>query len=153
MKVFGLAIIKFFFQFVGFLAILLIFRSILAVFLIAKRDVERLRSFRITSGYSFVEIKHFLRYMTKKLRKVFNGSNFFVKLLSNKVCGSFIGPVGFYAIFHLIDISSDPLYFSSTKTGSTGSAQGALRFLRAFELTSFKVCDSQKMFLRLIFMV
>ena len=59
----------------------------------------------------------------------------------------------FYAIFRLIDISSDPFDVSSTKTGSTGSAQGALRFLRAFELTSFKVCDSQKMFRRLIFMV
>ena len=40
----------------------------------------------------------------------------------------------FNAIFRLTDFSSDAFDFSSSKTGSTGSAQRALSALRAFQL-------------------
>ena len=59
----------------------------------------------------------------------------------------------FYAIFCLTDFSSDPFDFSSSETGQRGSAHGALSFLRAHQLNSLQVCDSQKLFCWLILMV
>ena len=75
-------------------------------------------------------------------------------MLTNEVCGNYISPVDlFYAIFRLTDFSSDPFDSSSSKTGQTGSSQLALSAVRAFTLTSFQLCDSQKLFWRLILMV
>ena len=75
-------------------------------------------------------------------------------MLSHEVCSNYISHVGlFNAIFRLTDFSSDPFDFSSSKNGEAGSAQQALSALRAFQLTSLQVCDSQKPFCRLILMV
>ena len=51
------------------------------------------------------------------------------------------------SIFHLTYLTFRP------QTGQRGSAQWASSALRAFQLTSLQVCDSQKLFWRLILIV
>ena len=105
----------------------------------------------------FSEINCFLFFCLKFLDGIFHSACFLFyfknfELLSNEVIfqTKFLAVCSSPIVF-LCNCSSDPFEFLSSKTRyQKGSGQWVLNSLRALQLTCLQVCDSQKLFGRLL---